>query len=157
MRLALKILVLVVAVVAVAVLYVVGSTIYFFKTKQSDREVATGVDVSGDWVEISAQPPLKATKQVQHLILTVDGYNRSLEDTRNQLPLADSTLVSPEVEIADERGMVYRLHPSRLISSGVGYTTDSSLLRDKSFTKIRIRCDKPFRVSRIVWENENLK
>lgn len=154
MRPLFKILLILGVVVAAAVLYVVGSTLYFFATKQSDREVASGVDVSTDWLEITPQPPLKATKQVQDLIILVEGGNRSR--VNNRLPLPDGTEVDAEVEIVDQSGITYRLEPSLILSSGVGYTADSSLLRGKSFTKIRIRCDKPFRASKIIWENMNL-
>src|SRR5262245_1030908 len=124
MRLTFKILLIIISIVAVVVLFAIGRTIYWFATKQNDREVASGVNISTDWVEITPQPPLKATKHVQDLIIHVDGYNRTLEDTRNRLPLPDGTLADPEVEIVDESGTVYRLHPSLLVSSGVGYTGD---------------------------------
>lgn len=160
MRLAFKILLILIIIIAVAVLFVIGRTIYWFATKQSDREVATDVNISTDWLEITPQPALKATKQVQTLIILIDDYNRTLDDTRNQLPLPDGTLADPEVEVVDESGKEYRLHPSLLVSSGVGYTGDyaprSSLPQNKSFTKIRIRSDKPFRAAKIIWENENL-
>ena len=160
MKLTLKILLIIIVIVAVAILWVIVSTSYWFATKQSDREVATGVNVSTDWLEITPRPPLKATKQVQHLIILVDGYSRSLDDTRNRLPLPDGTLADPEVEVVDESGNVYQLHPSLLVSAGVGYTGHyaqrSSLPQNKSFIKIRIRSDKPFRASKIIWENENL-
>ena len=119
--------------------------------------MASGVNISTDWIEITPKPPLKATKLVQGLIILVDGYNRSVEDTRNQIPLPDGTTANPEVELVDETGRSYQLHPSLLVSSGVGYTGDyaphSSMSQDRSYTKVRIRSDKPFRASKIIWEN----
>ena len=161
MRPVFKILLILLVIVAAAVLYVIGSTYYFFATKQSDRDVTTGLNVSTDWVEVTPQPPLKATKQEQYLIILVEGGHGSPETTGNQLPLPDGTVANPEVLIVDERGTEYRLHPSLILSSGVGYTGHygerSSLPQDTSYTKVRIRCDKAFRASRIIWENLNLK
>jgi hypothetical protein len=153
----LKVVLVFVAVIAMAVLFVVGSIIYWFATKQSDREIARNVLISSEWSELTPQPPLKATKQVQDLIIMVDGYNRTLEDTRNEIPLPDGTTANPEVVLVDADGRSYPLHSSLLVSSGVGYTTDSSLLRDKSFSKVKIRSEKSFRASNIIWENMNLK
>jgi hypothetical protein len=141
----------------IATLFVVGSVVYWFATKQSDREIVRNLQISTEWSELTAEPPLRPTKQVQYLIITIDGYKRSVEDTRNQIPLPDGTTTNPDVILVDENGKTYRLHGSLLVSSGVGYTADSSFLRDKSFTKVRIRSDKPFRASTIYWENVNLK
>jgi hypothetical protein len=152
-----KVVLVFVAVIALAVIFVVGSIIYWFATKQSDREIACNVLISSEWSELAPQPALKATKQVQDLIILVDGYNRTLEDTRNEIPLPDGTTAHPEVVLVDPDGRNYPLHSSLLVSAGVGYTTDSLLLRDKSFSKVKIRSDKPFRASSIIWENENLK
>jgi hypothetical protein len=155
-----KILLITLVVIGVAVLVVLGWSLYTFATMQSDRDVATGVNIFADWLEITPQPPLKATKQVQHLIILVDGYKRSIDDTRNRLPLPDGTMADPEVELVDEGGNTYGLQPSLLVSGGVGYTGDyaphSSLPQNKSFTKVRIRSDNPFRAAKIIWQNQNL-
>ena len=160
MKLPSKTLFVVVLIVVAAVLSVLGWMMYTLATLQSDRDVATGVNISTDWIEITPQPPLKATKQVHHLIITVDGYKRSVDDTRNELPLPDGTLANPEVELVDESGETYRLRPSLLTSSGVGYIADdathSPLPANKAFTKIRIRSGKPFRAAKIIWQNVNL-
>ena len=161
MKLIVKILLILGGVIALIVLFLFGSIMYWFATKQSDREVASGVNISTDWIEITPKPPLKATKDVQDLIILVDGFSRSIEDVRNQIPLPDGTTANPEVELVDETGMSYQLHPSLLVSSGVGYTghyaPHSSLPQDRSYTKVRIRSDKPLRASKIFWENMNLK
>lgn len=155
MKLVFQILLILVAIVALTVLFYLGS--FYYWLRQSVREVASNVNISTDWLELAPQPRLKVTKHVQSLIVLVDGYRRGNDDTRNQIPLPDGTLVNPEVEILDDSGKVYRLHPSRLVSAGVGYTADHSFPRDKSFVKIRIRSDKPFQASKILWENMNLK
>src|ERR1051326_785106 len=89
MKLPSKTLFVVGLIVVAAVLSVLGWMMTTLVTLQSDRDVATGGNISTDWIEITPQPPLKATKQVHHLIITVDGYKRSVGDTRNELPLPD--------------------------------------------------------------------
>lgn len=157
MILFLKIILILSAGIVLIFLFFVGLSIYRIATRQSDREVASDVNISTDWLELTLQPPLRATKRVQHLIICVDGYDRSVEDTRDQILLPDGSTANSEVEILDESGKVYQLHPSLLISSGVGYRADSSLPQDRSFTRIRIRSDRPFQASKIFWENFNLK
>ena len=136
----LKIILILGAGLALVFLSFAGFAIYRVASRQSDREVVSDVNISTDWLELTPQPPLRATKRVQHLIICVDG-----------------STANSEVEILDESGKVYQLHPSLLISSGVGYRAASSLPQDRSYTKIRIRSDKPFQASKIFWENFNLK
>jgi hypothetical protein len=78
-------------------------------------------------------------------------------DTRSQIPLADGTTANPEVVLFDEKGTAYELHPSKFLSTGIGYGPTSMLPRHTCFTKVKIRNDKPFRASNIYWENYNLK
>ena len=153
----LKIILVLGVCIALVVLVVVGLTLYQFSTKQSDRVVASDVSISADWLELTPQPRLKATKDVQHLIIFSDGDRRSGEETGNEIPRRDRTTGNSEVEIVDETGEVYRLHASLLLSSGTGYRAESSLPQDKSYTRIRIRSDRPFQASQIIWENFNLK
>lgn len=161
MELVAKILLILIVIAAVAILFVFGWIKYWFATKQSDLEVASDVDISTDWIELTPNPPLRARKHTQHLLILVEGYDRTLADSSIQLPLPDGTLATVDVEILDDTAKVYRLSPSLLVSSGLGYSGNyaprSSLPQDKPFTKIRMRSDRPFRASKIIWENYNLK
>ena len=152
-----KVLLVVAALVALAVLFVVGSTAYFFATKQTDREIARDVEISTQWIELTPQPPLKATKQIPTLIIAVDGSKRPLDDTRLKILLPDGSTANPEVVLGDANGNMYQLRASQILSTGLGYTAGSSLLRDEPYTKVRIRSDKPFRAANIYWENLNLE
>ena len=146
--------ILVVAVAAIILLYV-GFYLYLFIVLRTSRKIARHLDISTNWMELTPQPPLRAKKQSQHLQILVDGYNRGDED-RNWIRLPDRTIVNPEVEIWDEYGRVYDLRPSSLIPSGVGFTGKfaprSSFPQDRSYTKVRIRSDKPFQASKVIWE-----
>jgi hypothetical protein len=125
--------------------------------KQSDLLIASNVEICSGWTELAALPPLKPTKQAQYLIIAVDGYKRSLTDTRNQILLQDGTTANPDVVLVDSDGNSYQLQPSLLISSGIGYRAASAFSKGMRFPKVRIRSDKPFRASNIYWENLNLK
>ena len=151
-----KVLLAVAALIVLAILIEVGLSIYWWKTKQSDREIAQNVDISFAWTELSPQPPLKSTKQLQYLMIFVD-YNRTPEDTRFQIPLPDGSTANPEVVLVDEEGNAYPLHASTLLFNGIGYSPAATGPSDISFTKVRLRSDKPFRASNIYWENYNQK
>jgi hypothetical protein len=146
--------ILVAAVSAILLLYI-GFYVYLFFALRSARKVAKHLNISADWIELTPQPPLKAEKRSQYLQILVDGYKRDDKD-RNWIRLPDGTIVTPEVEILDEYGKVYNLHPSSLVSSGVGFTGNfaprSSFPQDRSYTKVRIRSDEPFEASKIIWE-----
>src|SRR4051812_1384348 len=102
MKLIIEILLLLLTVIALVVIYFIVSGYVWLK--QSVRKVASGVNISTDWLELTPQPPLKVMKHVQYLTILVDGYHRSNDDNRNQIPLPDGTLANPEVEILDESG-----------------------------------------------------
>ncbi len=152
-----SVLLVLVALIALLILVGVGAVHYFFATKQSIREIARDIEISSEWCELRPQPALRATKHVQDLIILTDGYRRTDADNRTQIPLPDGTTAGPEVLLVDERGNDYPLHASLLIESGVGYTAESWLLRGKSFPIVKLRCDKPFRASKIFWQNMKLK
>lgn len=68
-----KILLIVGGVIGLIILILFAGIKHRFATKQSDREVAEGVSISTDWIEIIPKPPLRATKRVQDLIIMVEG------------------------------------------------------------------------------------
>jgi len=127
----------------------------------SEREVASDIDISTAWVELSPAPLLKATKRVQQLIILVSGCERGRHDFQRQLPLPDGTAADPEVVLVDEGGESFRLRPSRPAPSGVGYVlgraSEPGQARGKRYPKVRLRSDKPFRASKVIWENSNPK
>ena len=150
MELVAKILLVVIGVAAVAILLVVVWIEYWFATKQSDLEVASDLDISMDWIELTPKPPLKARKHTQCLLIFIEGYDEMSADS----PTID-------VEILDNTAKAYKLSQSLLVGSRLSfsgnYAIRSSLPQDKPFTKIRMRSDKPVRASKIFWENYNLK
>jgi hypothetical protein len=165
MNLILKILLILFAVVAAVVLFFIGHAYYWFATKQRYFTIASNVNISTDWLETTPQPPLKATKQIQYLIISVEGYKRNLhrnfEDKSMQIKLPDGTEINPEVQIVDEYGKVYSLKPTLFTPGGMGFGGDfdshSSFPQDRSYTKVKIRSDKSFKASKVTWGCMNQK
>lgn len=149
------------ALLALGALYVWGSIRYWLWNKQRNREVANDLDISGDWVELTLRPPLKATRHTQHLTVLVDGYHRNPGDHPFQLHLPDGTAANLEVIIVDEGGESFLLRPAVYAEGGVGYTRPYAARPRSpggtSYPKVRMRCDKPFRASKVIWVDMNLK
>lgn len=76
------------------------------------------------------------------------------------LVLPDGSIVRPQVELVGKDGETYELDvPSLFLSSKgeiLAYFSGDDLPNDKTFTKVRIRSDKPVRCNRIFWRNYNL-
>ena len=161
MKLILTVLLVAFALVALGALYVWGSIRYWRWNKQRNYEVASDLDISGDWVELTPRPPLKATRHTQHLTVLVDGYHRNPGDHPFRLHLPDGTTANLEVEIVEVGGESFRLRPTVYASGGVGYTRSRAARPRQpggtSYTKVRMRCDKPFRASKVIWVDMNLK
>jgi hypothetical protein len=161
MKLILTVLLVAFALLALGALYVWVSIRYCFWNKQRTREVASDLDISGDWVELTPRPPLKAQRHVQNLIVLVDGYHRNPSDHPFRLHLPDGTTADLELVIVDEDGESFRLRPSVYAEGGVGYTRPHAprprLPGGTSYPRVRMRSDKPFRASKVIWVDMNLK
>ncbi|HKQ54028.1 MAG TPA: hypothetical protein VJT74_16750 [Pyrinomonadaceae bacterium] len=75
--------------------------------------------------------------------------------------LKDGTIVKPEVQLVDQYGNVFdagvqmAASPSDNNGSITGYVP--RLPRDRLYTKVRVRSDKPLKVSRIFWRCSTYK
>ena len=161
MKLILTVLLVAFALVALGALYVCVSILYWRRNKQRNREVANDLDISGDWVEVTPRPPLKATRHVQHLTVLVDGYNSTPGDHPFKLHLPDGATANLEVVIVAEGGESFRLRPTVYAPGGVGYARPRAARPrapgGTSYAKVRMRSDKPFRASKVIWVDMNLK
>ncbi len=130
-----------------------------YKSKTVDQIVAVDVLVSSEWTEITPSSSMKADRQIQAVVFIIDGYRHNVSDNKWQIKLLDETVVKPEVQIFDENGNVYDLHDSGRSNNDINFTPESSaeFPEDRSYTKIRIRSDKSFKVSKVIWRNRNLK
>ncbi len=126
--------------------------------------VAVDVNVTREWQEFSPPKPLKIRRQTQRLEINIVGYKF---DVNEQLPwkitLENGTVVNPEVQIVDQFGNTFELRDSTRVGTTIGFTPvgdangDTSFPNDRTYTKVRIRSDVPFRCSSIVWTNKDLK
>ncbi len=130
-----------------------------YKSKSVNQVIATDVLVSSEWTEITPSSSMKVNRQVQSVVFIIDGYRHNVSDKIWQIKLPDGTVVKPEVQIFDEYGNLYDLHDSGRSNNDINFTSESNaeFSEDRNYTKIRIRSDKPFQVSKIIWRNRNLK
>jgi hypothetical protein len=126
--------------------------------------VAVDIDVTQEWQDFSPAKPLRIRRQTQRVDLNIVGYKFDLGE---QLPwkvtLQDGTVVNPEVQVIDEYGNTFEMQDSTRVGDTVGLTPArrtegaTTFPNDRTYTKVRIRSDVPFRCSSIVWTNKDLK
>ncbi len=140
--------------IAIGSLSVMGN-IYRFFNPYLDRELAGPTTVSSEWLEIVPEQPLRTERQIQYLILDVaDPFDPVYESW--SLRLKDGSLVQPKVQLIDQSGKVYDLTSPALDEKGIGFG-NSDLPRDRAYSTVRIRSDKPIHLSRIYWRSYNPK
>ena len=124
-----------------------------------DQEIAGPTIVSSEWLEFVPKRPLKVERQIQMIVLDLD-KSITLERDGAGLVLPDGSVVTPEVQIIGDDGKTYSLnHPSSWSNPQTGTTyvefSLPDLPKDRAYSKVRIRADKPVRCKRIFWRNYN--
>jgi hypothetical protein len=123
-----------------------------------DEQIVGPTVVSSEWLEISPRKPLRVERQIQMIVLDLD---KSVElDRDGRLLLPDGSVVTPQVQLVGVDGRTYELnHPSSWSnpSTGTKYAEFSmpDLPKDRAYSEVRIRADKPVRCKRIFWRNYN--
>lgn len=138
--------------------------IYSVKAMHKKQTVAENIQVTSDWLEVSLEKPLKTTKQVQKVMLSIEGYK---SDYRNNdfgnIKLADGTSINPEIQVVDESDKIYELRDGTRTGNDVGFYPNKeihgthSFPNDVTYKTIKIRSDKPFLCKRIYWYDYDLK
>ena len=147
----------VILVIALTVVSFAAFVFYKFQTRQIYLQIATDVQVSSDWIEITPQPALTVCNQQQFITITIEGYNQTINEVDNATVKPDEKFLKPDVQIIDDQGIVYNLKIDAQELNGIRFARDNapgsdrSFPRDSYFTKVRIRSDKPFRSSKIYW------
>ena len=121
----------------------------------SYRVIARNVLISADWLDIFPRPPLKAKHDVQHVYLAIEGYKHDVDDNLRPITLTDGTELDPEIQVLDEYGQVYNLRGLTVVGTWVGFSADFP--RDRVYTAVKIRGNKPFRCSKVYWGCSKLK
>lgn len=130
--------------------------IYRFFSPHLDRQIAASLTISPEWVEISPVDALTADRQVQQVVLYVESPLKADKQSWGLL-LPSGSLVIPEVQIVTQDGETYRMtDPSFIVdSSSSNYVQrgfgNHNLPKDKLYRAVRIRCDEPVPVSKVVW------
>lgn len=162
-----KALIIVLVCFSLTAIFVFGSyafLAYSVKAMHKKQTIAEDAQITSDWQEITPEQPLKSTKQVQKIMLSIEGFENDLEkpDFEN-IKLADGTTISPEIQIVDENGKVYQLKHSAKLGNDVGFSPiekvdgNHQFPKNVSFKTVKIRSDKPFRCEKIYWYDYDLK
>lgn len=124
----------------------------------TDRNIAGETEINSEWLEIKPDPMLKFIGKTPLVILELEGDYAPDFATR-KLRYPDGTFGAPEMQLIDEQGNVFSLyllmaqHRDRTGSNAMGGAGFGSLdlPRDRSYVKLRIRSEKPMKVSKIIW------
>jgi hypothetical protein len=123
-----------------------------------DRVISGPATLSSEWLEIKPQEPLKPEREVQNVIIWF-----AVPYTARQPPalvFEDGAAITPEVQLVDAGGNIFKLRTSGGDSSGFAYTCcdgtyDRRLPKDRTYRSVRIRSDRPIQASQIVWRCYN--
>ena len=144
----------------IILLVLIGSCVVGLVTMHSDQLVSGAVTVSTEWVVITPKKQMSPTKQYQSLVLDVAEPllqdNLHLENIR----FADGSAVHPEAQIVDEYGNVHSLKMERAPTPSIhenSIVDFGSLPEDRAYTHLRLRSDRPLRLSKVLWHCFNGK
>ncbi len=123
----------------------------------SDQKISGELVLSPEWVEITPDEPLSFPKRSQGIILDVAEPLVRDDLKWERVRLADGTLIHPELQLVEPDGRVtdvelLRGHSSNVVGGYIG-----RLPGGRVYTKVRVRCDRPLRVSKIIWHSWNGK
>jgi hypothetical protein len=149
------------AIVALSVVLVVALLLYRKMgplPTLTDRDIAGTTAVTSQWLEITPAPALKPSGKTSLVILELEGdYTPDFQTQMLRFP--DGALGMPEVQLVDEQGNVFPLrflmvhHRDRTgsnVMGGAGFGSPD-LPKDRSYSKVRVRSDKPMKCSKIIW------
>ena len=124
----------------------------------TDRDIAGATAITSAWLEIKADPALKVSSKTPLVILELEG-DYAPEFGSQKLRYPDGTLGAPDLQLIDDQGNVFPLHflmahhrdrSGSNAMGGAGFGT-SDLPRDRSYSKLRIRSEKPIKCYKIIW------
>lgn len=149
-----KFFALVAALFGVCVL-LFGLFVFDAARAHSDREISGELVLSPEWVEIALDEPLSFPKRSHGIVLDV--AEPLVRDNINfkRPRLTDGTLIRPELRLVERDGSVAEVELMRALTPSIHDNSVSAYVRplpgERVYTKVRVRCDRPLRVSRIIW------
>ncbi len=123
------------------------------------RELAVGIELSSDCLEISINPPLRIIKTQQILQLYINGFETDLHEyidrpseferiDNSKVVLRDGTEVKFKIQLIDELGGG---HDMDLVWTPYCVAFKNDLPKEKSYDRLRMLSDKPIVCERICW------
>ena len=130
-----------------------------------DLEIQGPVTISDEWFEITPQEPLKAERELSQIVLWFAEHTKVCSPRPRGIVGNDGAVFEPEVELVDERGGIYKLKEDGLDETGMSYRWfgennsqfNTSLPKDKTYIKVRIKSLEPIKCSSVVWRNYNTR
>lgn len=150
-----KFFALVAALFGVCVL-LFGLFIFITESGYSDQKVSGELVLSPEWVEITPDEPLSFPKRSQGIIIEVVEPLAQDDLKLERIRLTDGTRIRPELQLVERDGRVANVELLRGHSNNVGGHV-GRLPGGRVYTKVRVRCDRPLRVSKIIWHSWNGK
>jgi hypothetical protein len=121
-----------------------------------DRTIKERTTLTSEWLEISADPPLKPEQEEHEIALYLEEpFGRDLE--AKGVRLADGSVITPEIQLIDQDGKSYDLKYYGKRGPQLIEFTLRGQLDGKIYPKVRIRSEKPITCKAILWSNWNLK
>ncbi len=143
----------------VTVASVIGFIVAVYVTNRTfEHTLATNLNVSNEWIEISPEPLLQTRRMVSEIAIALPNYR---DDRRGfEIKLSDGRIINPEIELIDVSGNVLELG-----NIGFNYTGSYDLIvftpkggvPKGEYKTLRIRSDEPFTLDRMFWRERNLK
>lgn len=121
-----------------------------------DRQIAAKSTITAKWLELTPDKPLVPDREIQEVVLYVEAPIRQSDHPWGCL-LPDGSVVNPEVQIVAEDGQAYtmedfsaRVSPKIKEYFEIGFG-DHDLPKNKRYITVRVRCERPISVTKIVW------
>ena len=124
----------------------------------TDRDIAGATTITSEWLELKPDPALTFSGKTPLVILKLEG-DYAPDFSSQKLRYPDGTLDAPDVQLIDEQGSVFPLHllmaqhrdrSGSNAMGGAGFG-NLDLPRDRTFSKLRIRSEKPMKCYKLIW------
>lgn len=126
-----------------------------------DRELTGKVTLTGKWIELTPEEPLKVERDTQEVTLFPYPPIQMVFDDNNDLVPADGRAADIEAELIDSNGATHRSVPGRsqTMTGNLKITSRSLKFKDLpeevTYTKVRIRSSASYPVKKILWRCYN--
>ncbi|MCA9365175.1 MAG: hypothetical protein KC736_04745 [Candidatus Moranbacteria bacterium] len=156
-------------IILALILITIASTAIIFATftgkpdllfQSKKKNIAEKTEINTQWKEIAINPPLKATRQSQNILIQIpeiNDWNYTDDKTKPQLITKDGTLIDIDVILIDQNEEEIVLQPVS-IGSSIGFAMSKKdggafFDKNKEFKTLRLRSTHPITAQNIIWYN----